>query len=72
MPGVDDPERVKKLIGSDSNLALMKIAGESFQTYPTKEAAEAAAGRRRSTSKKVYPYTEQDERDDHDRQQGSR
>jgi preprotein translocase subunit SecD len=59
MPGVDDPERVKKLIGSDSNLALMKIAGESFQTYPTKEAAEATiAG---STTKRAYPYSERDD-----------
>jgi preprotein translocase subunit SecD len=63
MPGVDDPERVKKLIGSDSNLALMKVAGESFQTYPTKEAAEAAAGGPQSTNKKVFPYAEKDDSD---------
>lgn len=61
MPGVDDPERVKKLIGSDSNLSLMKIAGESFQTYPTKEAAEQAAGGAAVSNKKVYAYTERDD-----------
>lgn len=63
MPGVDDPERVKKLIGSDSNLSLMKVAGESFQTYPTKEAAEQSMGGP-SSSKKAYPYTERDDTDD--------
>lgn len=64
MPGVDDPERVKKLIGSDSNLSLMKVAGETFQTYPTKEAAEQSMGGAASTSKRVYPYTERDDTDD--------
>lgn len=61
MPGVDDPERVKTLIGSDSNLSLMKIAGETFQTYPTKEAAEQAAGGASVSNKKVYAYTERDD-----------
>ncbi len=44
MPGVDDPERVKELIGKSSKLELMKIVGppnpSPVQTYPTKEAAE--------------------------------
>lgn len=61
MPGVDDPERVKKLIGAESNLMLMKIAGDSFQTYPTEEAAQQAAGGAASTNKKVYAYTERDD-----------
>lgn len=60
MPGVDDPERVKKLIGSDSNLTLMKVSGESFQTYPTEEAAKASLGGAIPSNKKIYPYTERD------------
>lgn len=44
MPGVDDPERVKKLIGEASILELMKIVGppnpSPVQTYPTEEAAK--------------------------------
>src|SRR5215208_1737855 len=44
MPGVDDPERVKKLIGSESNLSLMKVAGDTFQTFPTEEAAKQSLG----------------------------
>lgn len=59
MPGVDDPERVKKLIGSDSTLSLMKISGDTFQTYPTKEAADAAAGG--AANKKVYAYNERED-----------
>lgn len=61
MPGVDDPERVKKLIGSDSNLSLMKVAGESFQTYPTEDAAKQSLGGALPSNKKIYPYTERDD-----------
>lgn len=64
MPGVDDPERVKKLIGSDSNLMLMKIAGESFQTYPTIEAATQSLGGAVPSNKKIYPYTEREDSGD--------
>ena len=40
MPGIDDPERVKKLIDAESNLRLMAVVpGSSY--FPTKEAAEA-------------------------------
>jgi preprotein translocase subunit SecD len=60
MPGVDDPERIKKLIGAESNLALMKVAGEVFQTYPTKEAALQSIGGVESATRKVYPYVEDD------------
>ena len=34
MPGVDDPERVKKLIGAESRLLLMKVAeGQYYNPY---------------------------------------
>lgn len=63
MPGVDDPERVKKLIGEASKLELMKIVGppnpSPVQTYPTKEAAEQSiAG---AQNRKVYEFIDRDE-----------
>jgi preprotein translocase subunit SecD len=61
MPGVDDPERVKNLIGSESNLSLMKVAGEFFQTYPTEEAAKQSLGGVVSANRKIYPYVERDD-----------
>jgi preprotein translocase subunit SecD len=60
MPGVDDPERIKKLIGAESNLALMKVAGDFFQTYPTREEALRSIGGAESTTRKVFPYVEDD------------
>lgn len=60
MPGVDDPERIKKLIGAESNLALMKVAGESFQTYPTEEAAKLSLGGVVPPNRRIYPYVEDD------------
>ncbi|MBA2494025.1 MAG: hypothetical protein H0V31_04940, partial [Acidobacteria bacterium] len=63
MPGVDDPERIKKLIGAESRLALMKIVSppnpSPVQTYPTKEAAEQSiAG---APNRKVLVYADRDE-----------
>jgi preprotein translocase subunit SecD len=58
MPGVDDPERIKKLIGAESNLALMKTAGESIQTFPTAEAALQSLGGTEPQNRKILPYTE--------------
>ena len=56
MPGVDDPERVKNLIGADSNLALMKTAGESFQPFPTEEAAKQSLGGTVPPNRRILPY----------------
>ncbi len=65
MPGVDDPERVKDLIGADSNLMLMKIVSppnpSPVQTYPTREAALQTIGGAETATRKVYPYSERDE-----------
>ncbi|NOT48708.1 MAG: hypothetical protein HOP17_13290, partial [Acidobacteria bacterium] len=48
MPGVDDPERVKKLIGAESKLELVKVVGAPnpapIQTYPSEEAAKQSLG----------------------------
>lgn len=64
MPGVDDPERVKQLIGAESNLALMKIVSppspSSVQTYPTEEAARQSLGGTVPANRKILPYTDRD------------
>lgn len=60
MPGVDDPERVKKLIGAESNLSLMKISGDTFQTFPTEEAARQSLGGTVPPNRKILPYTERE------------
>lgn len=64
MPGVDDPERVKKLLNADSNLALMEVVSPpnpNLQTYPTREAALQSIGGKESADRKVYPYSERDD-----------
>jgi preprotein translocase subunit SecD len=60
MPGVDDPERIKKLIGAESNLSLMKLAGDTYQTFPSKEAAEQSLGGTVPPNRKIYPFNERD------------
>ncbi len=62
MPGVENPERVKALVGAESHLSLMKVVSPpspNLQTFPTKEAAEAATAG--APNQKVYPYTDRDE-----------
>jgi len=65
MPGVDDPERVKKLIGAESNLELMKIVSppnpSPAQTYPTEQAAKQSLGGTVPPNRRVLPYAERDE-----------
>jgi preprotein translocase subunit SecD len=65
MPGVDDPERVKKLIGAESNLSLMKVVSQPYpaeaQKYPTKEAALQSIGGQETPTRKVYPYAERED-----------
>ncbi len=60
MPGVDDPERVKKLINSDSRLELMKV-DESSQGFPTEEAALQSFGGTVPPNRKVFPVNERDD-----------
>lgn len=64
MPGVDDPERVKKLIGAESHLMLMKVAegptgGQAI--FPTKEAAIASLGGTVPQTRLVLPLMERDD-----------
>lgn len=65
MPGVDDPERIKNLIGAESNLALMKIVGPAnpspVATYPTEEAAKQTLGGTVPPNRRILPYSERDE-----------
>ena len=64
MPGVEDPERVKDLIGKVSNLSLMRVATEAnqpYQTYPTEEAAKQSLGGVVPQNRKIYPLTERDD-----------
>jgi preprotein translocase subunit SecD len=65
MPGVDDPERVKKLIGDDAKLELMKVVGATnpspITTYPTKEAAEQSLGGKVPANRRVLPYLDRDD-----------
>lgn len=64
MPGVDDPERVKALIGAESNLALMKIVSppnpSPVQTYPTRDAALQSIGGKETATRKVLPFSDRD------------
>ncbi len=65
MPGLDDPERVKKLIGEQSRLELMKVISppnpSPMQTYPTEQAATQSLGGQVPTNRRVMPYNEREE-----------
>ncbi len=65
MPGVEDPERVKNLIGADSNLALMKIVSAAnpspVTTYNTQEEAVRSLGGTVPPNRKVLPFLDRDE-----------
>jgi len=64
MPGVDDPERIKSLIGAESNLAMMKIVSPAnpapVQTYPSEEAAKQSLGGTVPPNRRILPYAERD------------
>jgi preprotein translocase subunit SecD len=65
MPGIENPERVKTLVGETSRLELMKIvtppSPAPVQTYPTEQAALQTIGGKNTDSRKVLPFTERDE-----------
>ncbi len=65
MPGVENPERVKALVGETSRLELMKIVSPPnptpVQIYPSKEAALQSIGGKESDSRKVLLYTDRDD-----------
>ena len=62
MPGVEDPERVKKLIGETAQLSLMKVVSppnpSPVQTYPTKKPrCNQSADRKRSRERSFHTPT---------------
>jgi preprotein translocase subunit SecD len=64
MPGVENPERVKDLVGKTSQLQLVKIVSTpnpNLQTYPTKEAAFQTIGGKDTDTRKVFPYVERED-----------
>jgi preprotein translocase subunit SecD len=71
MPGVEDPERVKKLIGSESHLQLMKVADNSDpgRPFPSEQAALQALGGTLPPNREIYPYTEDDSKNAQPNQQ---
>jgi preprotein translocase subunit SecD len=64
MPGVDDPERVKKLIGDDAQLSLMKVVSapnpSPAATFPTEEAAKQSLGGAVPSNRRILAYRERD------------
>ncbi len=64
MPGVDDPERIKKTLNAESKLYLMKIQGgpspSPFDRFPTREAAVQSLGGTLPPNKQVYPYLDKE------------
>lgn len=65
MPGVDDPERIKNLVGADSKLELMKIVGPGnpspVTTYNTEAEAKQSLGGTVPANRKILTYRERDE-----------
>jgi preprotein translocase subunit SecD len=69
MPGLDDPERVKQLLSTQSRLELVHVEGpaspQPVQKYPTQELALQSLGvppgGTPPPNKRVLPYTEPDE-----------
>lgn len=63
MPGLENPERVKDLIGKTSRLELMKIVSPPnpapVQIYSSEQEAQTAVAG--APNRKVYPYTDRDE-----------
>lgn len=65
MPGIDDPERVKKLLVGESRLELVHVVSPPspapVQRYPTQEAAIQSLGGSVPNNRRVLPYSERDE-----------
>jgi preprotein translocase subunit SecD len=65
MPGVDDPERVKKTLNANAKLELMKVVGATnpspMTTYPTREAALQSIGGKEGGNRKVLGFYERND-----------
>jgi len=61
MPGLQDPERVKKLLNVESKLELVYVVSPpspNLQTYNTEEEAKVSLGGTVPTNRRVLPYVE--------------
>ncbi|HVF56089.1 MAG TPA: protein translocase subunit SecD [Pyrinomonadaceae bacterium] len=65
MPGIQDPERIKKLITGESRLELMKVISppnpSPMQVYASEEEAKRSVAGKSPSSYRVLPYSERDE-----------
>ncbi len=65
MPGIEDPERVKKLLGSESKLELVHVVSPpspaSIQKYATEQEAIQSLGGSVPSNRRVIPYSEREE-----------
>ena len=65
MPGIDDPERIKQLLKSESRLELMKVISPSnpspMTSYPTEEAARQSLGGTVPSNRRILAYDERNE-----------
>jgi preprotein translocase subunit SecD len=65
MPGIQDPERVKQLLQSESKLELVHVVSpgspQPVQTYTTEQEALQSLGGTVPSTRKVVPYAERDE-----------
>lgn len=59
--GKFDGERIKRLLLTRGKLELAKVAGDTFQTYPTREAALESLGGQIPPNRRILPYTERDD-----------
>lgn len=56
--GKFDVERVRTFLLTRGKLELAKVVGDSFQTYPTEEAAKQSMGGTVPENRRVLPYTD--------------
>lgn len=65
MPGVDDPERVKKMLGERAELFLMKVISppspSDIATYPTEQAALQSLGGTLPPNRRILLYPQRDD-----------
>src|SRR6185436_4232470 len=65
MPGIQDPERVKKLLSAESKLELVHVVSppspQNAQTYSTEDEAKSSLGGTVPTNRRVLPYAERNE-----------
>jgi preprotein translocase subunit SecD len=65
MPGIQDPERVKQILRTESRLELMKVISQPnpspIQTYATEQEAIQSLGGTIPPNRRVLPYSERDE-----------